>query len=417
MIDFHTDMQIKMKKAVFFGFVFLCTSASGSLAQTRWVASWATSPQLDDDNALKPDELREGTLRQIVHLSLGGHQIRLHLSNRYGTEALHFISVHVAKAIEAGSAKIVKGSDKEVLFSGKQDIVVPEGADYVSDAIDFSADALSDIAITMRVGSTKELTGHPGSRANSFLENGNAVSAEDFPDAKRITRWYFLAGVDVAASSDAFAIVALGDSITDGHGATTDGNNRWPDILAKRLQTNPTTKKVSVVNQGIGGNRLLIDGIASNALARFDHDVLAQAATRWVIVLEGINDLGMLTHEKEVSDAEHETEVKRVIGAYEQIIARAHAQGIRVIGATVMPFTGSAFYHPDAKNEADRQAVNTWIRTPGHFDAVVDFDKVTRDPAHPEMLSPAYDSGDHLHPGPAGFAAMADAVPLSLFAN
>src|SRR5262249_3360018 len=282
-----------------------------------------------------------------------------------------------------GSARIVAGSDKEVLFSGKPDVTVPEGADYVSDGIDFSVGALSDVAITLRADlGGKEITGHPGSRADSFLAKGSAVSAEDFPDAKKIARWYFIAGMDVAAPVDAFAIVALGDSITDGHGATTDGNNRWPDLFAKRLQANASTGKIGVVNQGIGGNRLLIDGIATNALARFDHDVLAQAGLHYVIVFEGINDLGMLTHEGEVSDAEHQAEVKRVIGAYEQIIARAHAQGIKVIGGTLTPFVGSAFYHPNEKNETDRQAVNQWVRT--HFDGVIDFDKVVRDPAHPE---------------------------------
>jgi len=351
-----------------------------------------------------------------VHLSLGGAQLRLHLSNRYGTGAVRFASVHVAKAVGAGSAKIVAASDREVLFSGKPDVTVPEGADYVSDTIDFPVAALSDVAITLRVDSTaKEITEHPGSRANSFLANGSAVSAEDFPDAKKIARWYFIAGMDVAAPADAFVIVALGDSITDGHGATTDGNNRWPDLFAKRLQANGATRRIGVVNQGIGGNRLLIDGIATNALARFDHDVLAQAGVRWVVVLEGINDLGMLTHEGEVSDAEHQAEVKRVIGAYEQILARAHALGIKVIGGTLTPFVGSAFYHPNEKNETDRQTVNQWIRT--HFDGVIDFDKVLRDPAHPEMMLPEFDSGDHLHPGPAGFAAMADAIPVSLFVN
>jgi len=411
----------KILKLLFTIVVFTFESSGGfsctAIAQAKWVASWATSPQFDDGSALKSDELRDGTLRQVVHLSLGGPQIRLHISNRYGKEALRFTSIHVAKAVGAGTAKIVPGSDKEVLFSGKPEVIVPEGADYVSDAIDLPMAALADLAITLRIADVKTLTGHPGSRANSFLASGTAVSAEDLPEAKKVTRWYFIAGVDVAASADAFAIVVLGDSITDGHGATTDGNDRWPDIFAKRLQANATTKKVGIVNQGIGGNRLLIDGIAENALARFDHDVLAQAGARYVIVLEGINDLGMLTHEKEVSDAKHEAEVKCVIGAYEQIISRAHAQGIKVIGATVMPFTGSAFYHPNAKNEADRQAVNSWIRTPGHFDAVVDFDKLTRDPVHSEMLLPEFDSGDHLHPGPAGFAAMAEAISVSLFVN
>ena len=410
-------IRTKTRLVLFIALLIVCVDARQSLAQTKWVASWAASPQdANDENVLKADELKGGTLRQIVHLSLGGAQVRVHLSNRYGTEPLHFTAVHVAKAVSAGSPRIVAGTDKEVLFSGKTDVVVPVGADYVSDALDFSATALSDLAITLRVDlDGKEMTGHPGSRANSFLAKGNVVSAEDFPEPKKFTRWLFIAGVDVAAMADSFAIVALGDSITDGHGATTDGNDRWPDVLAKRLQADAATKKISVVNQGIGGNRLLLDGIAANVLARFDHDVLAQAGARYVIVLEGINDLGMLTHEKEVSDAEHEAEVKRVIGAYEQIISRAHAQGIKVFGGTLTPYVGSSFYHPNAKNEADRQAVNAWIRT--HFDGVIDFDKVVRDPAHPELMLPEFDSGDHLHPGPAGFAAMANAISVSLLMN
>ena len=272
-------MRTLLGKIVFAGLLFLFGSVGRSFAQTRWVASWATSPQEAGDEAvLKADELKEGTLRQIVHLSLGGAQVRLHLSNRYGTEPLHFTAVHVAKAVNAGSAKIVAGTDKEVLFSGKADVIVPEGADYVSDLVDFGAAALSDLAITLRVDfGGKAMTGHPGSRANSFFAKGNAVSAEDLREAKKFTRWLFIAGVDVAAPRDVFAIVALGDSITDGHGATTDGNDRWPDVFRSGCQGDAATQKIGVVNQGIGGNRLLVDGIAANVLARFDHDVLGQA--------------------------------------------------------------------------------------------------------------------------------------------
>lgn len=402
---------------MFLGAALLFGSAEALSAQSRWVASWATSPQLVDEGALKANELREGTLRQIVHLSIGGMQVRVHLSNRYGAEPLHFTAVHVATAMAAGSAKIVTKTDKELQFSGKPDVIVPAGADYISDTVDLPVAALSDLAITLRVDSTAMAqTGHPGSRATSFLTKGNNLVAEDLPDAKKVQRWYFVAGVDVAALADAFAVVALGDSITDGHGGTTDGNNRWPDVLAKRLQAVAgATQKIGVVNQGIGGNRLLLDSIGANALARFDHDVLAQAGVRCVIVLEGINDLGMLTREKEVSEKEHKEEVRRVTGAYEQIIARAHSQGIKAVGATVTPFVESAFYHPGPKNEADRQAVNAWIRR--HFDGVIDFDKVVRNPAHPELMLPEFDSGDHLHPSPAGYAAMAEAIPVSLFVN
>ena len=409
-------MRSQLTKYILAILVFALSVVGPAHAQTKWVATWATSPQLDSSDTVKASELGEGTLRQIVHLSLGGSQIRMHFSNRYGTEPMHFTAVHVARAVAAGSAKIAVGSDKKVLFSGKADVIVPEGTDYVSDPVDFAASPLSDLAITLRVASsTNKLTGHPGSRANSFLAKGNVVSAENLPEANKIAHWYFIAGVDVAAPVDAYAIVVLGDSITDGHGATTDGNDRWPDLFAKRLQENAGTRKTGIVNQGIGGNRLLLDGVGANALARFDHDVLGQAGVRYVIVLEGINDLGMLTHEGEVSDEDHQGEVRQIIGAYEQIIARAHTQGIKVIGGTLTPYVGSEFYHPNTKNEADRQAVNAWIRT--HFDSVIDFDKVLRDRAHPDLMLPEFDSGDHLHPGSAGFAAMANAVPLTLFGN
>ncbi len=241
------------------------------------------------------------------------------------------------------------------------------------------------------------------------------MSAPDLPDAKKVEHWYFIACVDVDATSQESAIVMLGDSITDGHGATTNGNDRWPDVLARRLQQQQDTRNIAVLNHGIGGNRLLIDGLGPHALARFDHDVLAQPGIRYLIVLEGVNDLGMLTREGNVPASEHQAEVHRLIGAYEQIVTRAHSHGIQVFGATVTPFVGSAFYHPGPETEADRQAVNEWIRTPGHFDALIDFDRLTRDPNHPDHLLAKFDSGDHLHPSPAGYAAMGNAVPLSLF--
>jgi lysophospholipase L1-like esterase len=220
--------------------------------------------------------------------------------------------------------------------------------------------------------------------------------------------------VDVLSGDDAFSVVALGDSITDGHGATTNGNDRWPDVLARRFETSGL-HGAGVLNEGIGGNHLLTDGLGPNALARFDRDVLAQSGVRYVIVLEGVNDLGGLARTMEASPGEHAELVRRIIGAYEQIIRRAHAHKLFVIGATILPYVGSDYYRPDAASEADRQAVNEWIRRPSHFDVVVDFDQVARDPDHPNRLLPAFDCGDHLHPSPAGYAAMANAIPLSLF--
>jgi lysophospholipase L1-like esterase len=234
--------------------------------------------------------------------------------------------------------------------------------------------------------------------------------------AKTVEHWYFIAGVDVAAPPEARAVVVLGDSITDGRGATTNGNDRWTDTLAQRLQTSPTTRNIAVLNQGIGGNHLLTDGLGQNALARFEDDVVGQPGVRYLIVLEGINDIGSLARKGEVASDEHEALVRRIVGAYEQMIARAHTHDIKVIGATIMPFAGSSYYRPGPASEGDRQAVNEWIRTPGHFDEVIDFDKIVRDHEHPERLLPAFDCGDHLHPSPAGYAAMAQGVPLSMLA-
>jgi lysophospholipase L1-like esterase len=246
---------------------------------------------------------------------------------------------------------------------------------------------------------------------------GDAVAAPALADAAKVDHWYQISEIDVRAASGTASVVALGDSITDGHGATTNGNDRWTDVLASRLQQSPAKRDIGVVNAGIGGNHLLTDGLGPNALARFDRDVLAPAGVRWVIVFEGVNDLGGLTRLGEVPPAEHKAFVQRIIAAYQQIIARAHAHGLRVIGATITPYVGSDYYHPGPLNEKDRQAVNEWIRAAGHFDATIDFDAVVRDPQWPDRLLPAYDCGDHLHPSPAGYRAMGEAISLSLFAR
>jgi lysophospholipase L1-like esterase len=244
---------------------------------------------------------------------------------------------------------------------------------------------------------------------------GDLVSAEEMPGAKKIEHWYQIAGIDVAAPRAGAAIVALGDSITDGRGSTTNGNDRWTDVLARRLQQGAATRTLGVLNHGIGGNHLLTDGLGPNALARFDRDVLAQPGVRYLIVLEGINDLGALARAGDAPSEVHASLVQRIIAAYEQIILRAHINGIEVIGATLLPYTGSAYYHPGPADETDRNAINHWIRGAGHFDSVLDFDRTMRDPLHPERLNPAFDSGDHLHPSPAGYAAMGRAIPLALF--
>ena len=396
---------------------FFLPGVGSAFGQTPWVGSWATSQQLPEaGNSLAPADLKDATLRQIVHLSIGGSTLCVHLSNRFGTEPLHITSAHIARPVSSDSAKIVPQTDKALTFSGAPDVTIPAGADYISDPVAFTAEPLSDLAITLHLDlPPPSQTGHPGSRATSYLAHGDLVSAADLPQAEKFEHWLFISGVDVQAPAEAAAIVTLGDSITDGHAVTTNGNDRWPDDLARRLQAKPATRMLAVLNQGIGGNRLLLDQTGPNALARFDHDVLAQAGARYLIVLEGINDLGMLTRDREVPQAAHDALVRHIIAAYEQIVARAHTHGIKVFGGTIMPDGGFTYYHPGPRNEADRQAINQWIRAPGHFDAVIDFDKAMRDPQHPERLLPAYDSGDHIHPSPTGYKAMAEAIPLSLF--
>jgi lysophospholipase L1-like esterase len=402
--------------------VILAGSAAHAIAQTRpqaWVASWSASQQIPEpQNAMAADDLRDATVRQIFHLSVGGPALRVHISNAFGTEALQITSVHIARPVSISSSAIDPATDKALMFAGSSNVTVPPGAEIVSDALNFPAAALSDVSVTFHLDlPPARQTGHPGSRATSYFVHGDFVTAQNLPDAKHVDHWYQVSGIDVLAPAGAASIVALGDSITDGHGATTNGNDRWTDILAQRLQKSPATQNIGILNHGIGGNHLLTDGLGPNALARFDRDVLAPAGVRWVIVFEGINDLGGLARDGEVSPSEHAALVKRVISAYEQIVLRAHAHGLRVFGATIMPYMGSSYYHPGPLSEADRQAVNTWIRADGHFDAVIDFDSVVRDPQHPDHLLPAYDGGDHLHPSPAGYRAMGEAVQLSLFAQ
>lgn len=384
-----------------------------------WVTSWGASQQAPEpQNALPADDLHDATVRQIFHLSVGGAALRVHLSNAFGTEALHFTSVHIARPVSPASSAIDPATDRPLTFAGSADVTIPPGAEFVSDPIDFPVAPLSDVAVTYHPDAAPAReTGHPGSRATTYFVHGDFVGAANLTDAKHVDHWYQVTEIDVEANAGAAAVVALGDSITDGHGATTNGNDRWTDVLAAELQSSPRTRDIGVSNQGIGGNHLLIDGLGPNALARFNRDVLAPAGVRWVIVFEGVNDLGGLARNGEVPEAEHAALVERVLAAYQQIVARAHAHGLRVYGATITPYTGSGYYHPGPLSEADRLAVNKWIRAAGHFDAVIDFDAVVRDPEHPDRLLPAFDCGDHLHPSPAGYKAMGDAIPLNLFAH
>jgi lysophospholipase L1-like esterase len=388
-------------------------------ASSTWIATWGSSQQIPEpQNALAPADLTDTTLRQIVHLSAGGTALRVHLSNAFGTEPLHITAAHIGRPLALDAPAIDPQTDRALTFAGLPDVTIPAGADYVSDPLPINLPALSDVAISLHFDAppTRE-TSHPGSRATSWYVHGDQVSAPTFTNPSKVDHWFNLSEVDIQTTPSAATIVTLGDSITDGHAATTNGNARWPDALAAHLQQSPATQTIGVSNQGIGGNHLLTDGLGPNALARFDRDVLAPAGVHWVIVLEGVNDLGGLTRDAEVSPEKHAALVHRLIAAYQQIIDRAHAHNLRVYGATITPYTGSDYYHPGPFSEADRQTLNTWIRTPGHFDAVIDFDAVVRDPAHPDHLLPAYDCGDHLPPSPAGYKAMGESIPLTLFTH
>ena len=377
-------------------------------AAGRWTGSWATSEQVPEDrNALPPHALDDATLRQTVHLSIQGKSLRVRLSNAFGTTPLHITSAQIARAAASGSDAIEPASATVLRFSGETDVTIPAGADYVSDPARLTG---SDLAISLHFEAAPvRQTTHPGSRTTSYLLHGDHVADAVLPGAEKFDHWFNIAGID--ATDGEGAVVALGDSITDGRGSTTNGNDRWTDALARRLAD--AGLKVGVLNHGIGGGRVLNDGLGPNAMSRFVRDVLAGPNVRWLIVFEAINDIGTFDPDGSMSEAAHRTLVRQLTTAYSQMIETAHAAGIKVYGATITPFVDCGPYHPKPVSEADRLAVNAWIRA--HFDAVIDFDAAVRDPARPDHLSPAYDSGDGLHLSPAGYRAMAAAIPLSLF--
>ena len=390
---------------------------AATAAEPMWIGSWASSQQIPEPaNALPPASLEDATLRQIVHLSLGGQSLRVRLSNAFGTEPLHITSVHIAKPMSPASPALRPGTDAMVTFAGAPDITIPAGADYISDPVAFDAPPGSDLAVSMHFDhAPAQQTSHPGSRSTSYLVHGDQVSAPDLPGAQTFDHWFNLSGIEIPVTRpNESVVVTLGNSITDGHGATTNGNDRWPDDLARRLMEARLTR--SVLNRGIGGGRILLDGLGPNALARFDRDVLAEPGVRTLIILEGINDIGTFDRAGTLPAAAHAHLVADLTAAYAQMVMRAHSAGIKVYGATLTPFADNPTYNPHPLSEADRVALNDWIRAPGHVDAVIDFDKAIRDPASPDHMAAAYDSGDHLHPSAAGYHAMADAIPLSLFA-
>jgi lysophospholipase L1-like esterase len=362
-----------------------------------------------------PDEwLEDATLRQVVRVGLAGSQVRLRLSNVHGTQPLTIDAVTIARSADNRSSRIEPASLAIVRFGGRGSTVIPAGAESWSDPVDLTVRAGADLAISIHLPrAPSPPTGHPGSRATTYFVDGDQTSLGELSAAQTAPRWLVIAGVEILAP-EARAVVVLGDSITDGFGAQPDTNLRWTDHLAARLRAQPGTEQVAVLNAGIGGNRLLTDGLGPNALARFERDVLSQPGVTHLIVLEGVNDLGTLTRDAPATPEQHAALVAQAIEALRQIVLRARARGIVAIGGTILPFGSSGYYHPPPETEADRQAINGWIRAPGHFDAVIDFDAALRDSADPGRLRTELDSGDGLHPSLDGYRAMAAAVPLDL---
>lgn len=380
-------------------------------AAPRWVGTWATAP-VPEPAEKENLALAGSTLRQVVRVSLGGERLRVRLSNAFGAAPL---SLHGASIALAGPAGAIQPASLRALrFSGRAAVTIPAGASYLSDPLEFPVPPQGDVAISLHFNQVPaQLTVHGGARATSFLVSGDALAAPVLAEPTRFTRWYFINGLDVVTDDpSAASIVLLGDSITDGYGVKPETNQRWPDEFVRLLQARTEVVPLGVLNLGIGGNALLRGGLGPNALARFDRDVLGQAGARWLMIFEGINDLGGRIEARK-KGAEFSSAAE-IIAAYEQLIARARTHGLRVLGATITPYEGADFYF-SADGEADRQTINHWIRTCGLFDAVVDFDAALRDPANPSRLAPAYDSGDHLHPSMAGYKHLAESVDLALF--
>ncbi len=393
--------------------VGLAWPAAAATSPPTWTGSWATA-LVPTDAANLPAPQGEVTIRQVVRLGAGGPRLRLRLANTFGTAPLRIDGARVALAAAPGGSGIVAATDRAVTFDGQAGVTIPPGATWLSDPVNLPVEGLARLAVSLRLPEVpRQASVHRSARTTAFVVAGDQSAAPELAGAATFTQWAQLAGVDVERpSGKGMAVVTLGDSITDGSGAGVDVYERWPDVLAARLQADSRTKGVSVLNVGIGGNKLLKDGSGQAALARLDRDVLTQPGVKTLIVLIGINDIGGLSREGEVTPEKRTQVVTGLIAAYRQIVTRAHERGLRVIGATILPCGGTKVYRSDADADADRQAVNAWIRGSGVFDAVLDFDQVTRDPAHPERLLPAYDSGDQLHPSPAGYRAMGEAVAI-----
>lgn len=407
--------MLKRWLSVTAGLVFLIAASGAGTAQStkkvEWVGTWAASPMLAL-GGFTVHPFAATTLREIVHVSNGGDQIRIRFTNELGSDPLTISDAHAA--LSAGGAAIKDGTDHAVTFGGATSVRIAPGAAVFSDPVPLAVPALSDVAISFYLPNQimRAETYHAFADQDNFLADGDVAGASSLPQPTTTTSWYFVDGVDVPAENGSRSIVTLGDSITDGAHSTLNANLRWPNVLANRLKQEHGMENVSVLDEGIGGNRVLNETAGPSALSRLDRDVLAQNGVKYVIVLESINDIGRLAH---LTAPEDDINAQQLEFALKQIADAAHEHGIKAMGATLTPYGGANYY--SEKGEQVREAVNDWIRTSGTFDGVIDFDQITRDPQKPTWFNPAYDSGDHLHPGDEGYKAMGAGIDLKLFAK
>lgn len=379
----------------------------------HWVGTWAAAPMAfpATSNTLGPEGT---TFREIVHVSVGGPLVRVVFTNEFGTDPLTIAAAHIALPDATSKVKgdIVLASAHALTFSGSPSVTIPAGGLAVSDPTALTLPALSDLAVSFFLPAQplSAVSAHGFADQTGYTVPGNAFRLKSLPSPTSIASWPFLKGVDVMLPATAASIVTFGDSITDGAGSTPDTNARWPDVLARRLHANKRTANFGVLNEGIGGNRVLHDNTGPSALARFDRDVLTQTGVKYVVIMEGINDIGQATNPTGAHDL---VSAQEIIAGLGQLAARAHTKGIKVIGATLTPFVGAGYQSP--AGETMRETVNNWIRTTHDLDGVIDFDQATRDPTNPGVFFPANDSGDHLHPSDTGYKTMADSINLTLF--
>ena len=399
--------------------LFSCSfvmAVADSKQEANWVDTWSMAA----DSAGPP--LKEKTLRQVIRTSIGGYALRLRLSNLFGSDAVTMGPVEVARHAKASA--IQPGTGHRITFGGRGTVTVAKGTDVLSDPVEFPVNSLDELVVSVYVPSAAATTIHTVGMQTAYLASGEVTGAAALPDSETDDSRYFLTDMEIAASAQGRALVLVGDSITDGVGSTEDANARWSDALAARLQADRALASIGVVNSGMAGNRILRDGatpyLGPSLLSRFDRDVLAKPGVKWVLMLEGINDISA---SDTLTDPREHVTADQIIGGMQALIERAHARGVKIWGATLLPYEGTrvppeAGFHGSycsAAGEAKRQAVNNWIRTAQAFDAVVDLDSVMRDPTHLGRLKNEFDSGDHLHPNDAGYKAMAAAIDRHLF--